>query len=175
MPTLRTSELPLPTAHKFEGTAKLYKRPIKSFQSWNLLQIRYRRAVQKHPNTMRNTIESTTQQASMKSLDVVSSRSETIAAWAGLDLEEVPLLALRLERPIGLTVVRVGGAVRLAAELGSHMYNAPFRWGLNWWRRAVRGFEQVQYVLTVGALLRGCFPEPECCGILSFTLDTGVD
>lgn len=86
-----------------------------------------------NPNTIRitahfrrvsDTLESNTQEAFMTSLDIVISRREeleTVVAWAGLGVEEVPLLALRIEGYIRLAVVRLEGIVRVAAELSLYI------------------------------------------------------
>ena len=117
----------------------------------------YRRAAQRIPYTLgyateiANTPGSATQQAPSASLDIVPSRTEefqNIAAWAGLRLEEVPLLALRLE-----------GTVWRANRIGSMVYKIPFEWAQHWWRRILTGFPRTKMVLGFVAVWRGCFPD----------------
>ena len=117
----------------------------------------YRRAAQRNPITsgyateIPNTQGSATQRAPSTSLSIVPSRTEElekIAAWAGLRLEEVPLLALRLEK-----------IVWRAERIGSIVSEIPLEWAQHRWRRIVTSFQRTKLVLGFVALWRGCFPD----------------
>ena len=117
----------------------------------------YRRAIQKNSSTLETatgipiTQGSATRQEPSTSLSIVPSRTEEfekIATWAGLRLEEVPLLALRLE-----------GTVWRAARIGSTVSEISFRWGQHRWRRIVTGFQKTKLVLGFAALWKGCFSD----------------
>ena len=135
----------------------------------------YERAVQRHADTIGYTAQrqklvdfmgGTTLQAHATSLSTISSTRTTeikmIADEAALRYEDVPELALKLER-----------IVRRAVRFNAAISKMPWRYVKYQWRRLLMGFWREKLVIGLSVILKGCVWDAgmgECWPVMGWVL-----